>query len=108
MSLTSIESLAIIALAGIITYGSRRMPFFFFSDGRAPQIIIYLGKVLPSAMMALLIVYSLKDTNLSSFPYGLYEVIAVISVVALHRWKSNSLLSIFGGTAIYMLLVQQF
>ena len=38
---------------------------------------------------------------------GFGVLLAVAAVVGLHLWKKNTLLSIFGGTAFYMLLVQE-
>ena len=66
----------------------------------------YLGKVLPFAIIAMLMVYCLKGTSLLEWPYGLPELIAVAAVVMLHLWKKNTLLSIGVGTVLYMLLVQ--
>lgn len=37
---------------------------------------------------------------------GFGVLLAVAAVAGLHLWKKNTLLSIFGGTAFYMLLVQ--
>lgn len=67
----------------------------------------YLGRVLPPAMMGLLVVYCLKGVTWLEAPHGAPEIIAVAVVTALHCWKRNVLLSIAGGTAVYMLLVQQ-
>lgn len=71
-----------------------------------PGYVRYLGKVLPFAIIAMLVVYCLKGTNLLAWPYGLPELIAVAAVVALHVWKKNTLLSIGAGTVLYMVLVQ--
>lgn len=67
---------------------------------------MYLGKVLPPATMAMLIVYCLRSTQVLSWPFGLPELIAVAAVVGLHLWKRNNLISICGGTLLYMVLVQ--
>ena len=66
----------------------------------------YLGKVLPPAMMGLLVAYCLKDVSLITAPHGIPEAIALAAVVGLHLWKRNVLLSIAGGTVLYMVLVQ--
>ena len=99
--------LAQILVMAAVTALLRFLPFLAFPEGkRRPKYIMYLGQVLPYAVMGLLVVYCLKGTQLSAWPYGLPELLGVGSVVALHLWKKNTLLSIFGGTAIYMLLVQ--
>ena len=69
-------------------------------------MILYLGKVLPAATMGLLVVYCLKGVTPLSWPHGLPELIAVAAVVLLHLWKRNNLISIAGGTVLYMVLVQ--
>ena len=78
---------------------------FLVGEPRRPYFI-YLGKVLPFAIIALLIVYCLQKTTVLSYPYGLPEAIAVLAVVLVHLWKRNNLLSIAGGTVLYMVLVQ--
>lgn len=107
MYLTNWETLGIIlAVAGgaVVT---RFLPFLLFPEKKEPPAVIqYLGKVLPPAMMGLLVVYCLKGTSLLSAPHGLPEGVALLVIVLLHRWKNNVLLSIAGGTAVYMLLIQ--
>ncbi len=82
----------------------RFMPFLIFGGKReVPQLVLYLGRVLPFAMIGMLIVYCYKDVK--TF-FGLPEIIASALVVILHLWKRNTLLSILVGTVSYMLLVQ--
>lgn len=96
-----------VLLIALVTILLRFLPFLVFPDGkRRPKIITYLGTVLPYSVMAMLVVYCLKSVSLLSWPHGLPEAIAILAVVVLHLWKKNSLLSIFGGTALYMVLVQ--
>ena len=71
-----------------------------------PRIVDYLGNVLPYAMTGLLVVYSLKNVNPLAGSHGIPEAIAIAVIVILHIWKRNMLLSIAGGTAIYMVLLQ--
>ena len=97
----------LIAVAVLVTMATRFLPFLIFGEKRkTPAIIEYLGKVLPCAIMGMLVVYCLKDLSFLSTPFGLPELIACVVVAALHVWKRNSLLSIGGGTVCYMLLVQ--
>ena len=98
----------LIAVAVLVTMVTRFLPFLIFGKKRrTPPIIEYLGTVLPCAIMGMLVVYCLKDVSFLTSPFGLPELIACIVVAALHIWKRNSLLSIGGGTVIYMILVQQ-
>lgn len=93
------------AVVAGVTALLRFLPFAVFQN-RVPAPILYLGRVLPFAIMAMLLVYCLRDTSFLSAPYGIPEVLAVSAVVALHKWKHHTLLSILGGTSLYMVLVQ--
>ena len=85
----------------------RFLPFFVFGSGKeTPKFITYLGKYLPYAIMGMLVVYCLKGISFVTAPHGLPELIAVAAVVLLHLWKRNTLLSIGGGTVLYMILIQ--
>lgn len=108
MTLTPMQTLAIILAVAAGTQLTRWLPFWLFPENRKPTAAVtYLGRVLPPAMMGLLVVYCLKGVTWLEAPHGAPEVIAVAVVTALHCWKRNVLLSIAGGTAVYMLLVQQ-
>lgn len=105
MSVT--QHIIMIGATVMATMFTRFLPFIVFPSGRpTPGYVRYLGKYLPSAMFGLLVVYSLKDTNVFAGNHGLPEFIAVAAVAALHLWKRQMLLSIAGGTVCYMLLVQ--
>ena len=96
-----------IAIMALATMATRFLPFLIFGENRkTPQLVTYLGKVLPCAIMGMLVVYCLKDVSLTSAPFGLPELIGIAVVALLHIWKRNSLLSIGVGTVCYMLLVQ--
>jgi len=104
---TTPQALIIIALLALGTAVTRFMPFIFFPKASsAPRYVLYLGKLLPTAAISLLVVYCLKDISFTSVPHGIPEAIAIVVVAALHVWKKNTLLSIGAGTVVYMLLVQ--
>ncbi len=105
--LSNWEMLLFVLTAASAILLTRVTPFVLFPGGRkTPKYIMYLGKVLPAAIIALLVVYCLQNTTILSYPYGIPEAIAVIAVVLVHLWKRNNLLSIVGGTVLYMLLIQ--
>lgn len=107
MQVTNVHAAGIIAVAVIITILTRALPFLLLGrGGKTPDWVNYLGKVLPYAIMAMLVVYCLKGTNLASPAGWLPALIASVLVVALHVWKRNTLLSIIGGTICYMALIQ--
>ena len=102
-----LHSAAMIAVIALVTAGLRFLPFWIFGENRkTPPIVTYLGKVLPYAIMGMLVVYCLKGVTLTSAPYGIPEAIGCMTVAALHVWKRSTLLSIGGGTIVYMLLIQ--
>jgi len=95
-----------VAVISAVTILLRFLPFMIFGKRETPTFVLYLGKVLPFAVMGMLCVYCLKGVSFLAFPYGIPEIISVLLVVLLHLWRKNTLLSIVGGTACYMLLVQ--
>ncbi len=95
----------LVGTMAVVTMLTRFLPFLVFHK-ETPPYITYLGKVLPAAIIGMLVVYCLKDVHLFASPYGLPELIAAAAVVLLQVWKRNSLISILGGTVLYMVLVQ--
>lgn len=107
MTMSVFESIITIFSVIFATTLTRFLPFLIFPSHKTPpNTIQFLGNVLPYSVMGLLVVYSLKDTPLLEGSKGIPELIATFLTVFLHLWKKNMLLSIFGGTAIYMILVQ--
>ena len=105
--LSAPASLGIVAVVALVTFFTRVLPFLLFRNPqKIPRLVIYLGGVLPFAVMGMLIVYCLKSTSVLVYPFGLPELIAAAAVVLLHRWKHNTFLSVGSGTILYMLLVQ--
>ena len=97
----------LVAVVALVTIGLRFLPFMIFSGRKTtPPFVAYLGRVLPYAIMGMLVVYCLRNIQLFSAPHGAPEFIACAAVVLLHLWKRNSLLSIGAGTVFYMILVQ--
>lgn len=105
--MTFSEQMITIAVVSVGTLLTRFLPFLVFPAGKpTPEYIQYLGKVLAPAVFSLLIVYCLKDVSWLEGSYGIPEILGIAVTAALHLWKRQMLLSIAGGTAFYMLLVQ--
>lgn len=101
------QALLILLVTALCTYITRALPFWVFRGrGELPHSVSYLGKILPGAIMATLVVYCLRSTDFLSLGGFLPQLAAVLVVTGLHLWRRNTLLSIFGGTAVYMLIVQ--
>lgn len=104
--MTPVQAGLTIAVAALVTIGLRFLPFLIFNKKETPAYIMWLGNVLPYSIMGMLVVFCLKDVKILSGSHGIPELIASIAVVLLHLWKRSSLISIVGGTAIYMVLIQ--
>ena len=105
--MSAAEMVVMIAAGALATQLTRWLPFLAFSGKKeTPAFVKYLGRVLPPALMGLLVVYCFKNTPIFTGSHGLPELIAALFVVLSYEWKENLLLSVGGGTVAYMLLVQ--
>ena len=102
--------LAVTAVAGGVTLLLRAIPFLFFANRKPARWVLYLGRKLSPAAIAMLVVYCLaayaRDRVPSEHAWGAAELLASAAVVGMQLWKRNPLLSILAGTALYMVLVQ--
>ncbi len=107
MEAFDIHALLTIIIAAVVTAAIRFSPFIIFNGKRqTPAIITYLGKVLPYAIMGMLVIFCYKDITFDTLAGFLPSLIAGALVVVLYLLKKNTLLSIVGGTACYMIIVQ--
>lgn len=96
-----------VAVMALVTAVLRFLPFLIWgSSQKTPKIIEKLGRLLPYAIMGMLVVYCLKDVSFASVGGFLPQLMACALVGVLYVWKRNTLLSILSGTLCYMLLVQ--
>ena len=107
--MTFTQEVITIGLCVLGTMATRFLPFLVFSSRKpTPPLVQYFGKALPSAIFGMLVIYCLKDVSFVSGSRGIPELIAIAATAALHLWKRQMLLSIAGGTACYMLLLNLF
>ena len=100
-------SVFIITLIAALTFGARLFPFVLFSrGGKTPEIVVYIGNMLPPAVMILLVVYCIKNVKPLEWPHGIPELISIAAVAMLYKLTKNSLIAMVGGTILYMLLLQ--
>lgn len=105
--MTLTQQLITIAMIVLGTALTRYLPFMLFPAGKqTPPYVRYLGKVLPSAVFGLLVIYCLRNVNVLGGTFGIPELLAITLVIVLHLWKRQMLLSIASGTIFYMILVQ--
>ena len=102
----TIYLIAVIAIISIVTWTLRAFPFLLFGSRPLPKTVQYLGKVLPPAIMTVLVIYCLRDTDIGQFPHGVPELAACTLVVILQILRKNMYLSIVAGTACYMILIR--
>ena len=102
-----LHSVLLVAVMALFTALLRFLPFWTFGGKRqTPAVIDYLGKVLPYAIMGMLVVYCLKGVAVTQLSSVAPAALGVAITAGLHLWKHNTLLSILGGTVVYMVLVQ--
>ncbi len=99
------RAVILIAVTAAVTAALRFLPFIVFRK-HTPAFITYLGKVLPPALIGMLVIYCFKDVGFTSAPFGLPELIAAAAVVGLQIWKRNAVLSILTATVLYMILIR--
>ncbi|MBE6357762.1 MAG: branched-chain amino acid transporter AzlD [Lentisphaerae bacterium] len=105
--------IAVIAITAGITVLLRAFPFLLFSGGKkCPPVINYIGNVLAPAAIAMLVIYCFcsvyRSKSFTGGGFGIPEFAGSLTVILLHRWKRNPLLSIISGTAVYMVILQMF
>ncbi len=106
MILTTGQSVLMIAAAAAATFATRLLPYLFFGGKhKVPEVIAYLGKVLPPAIIVTLVVYCIKDVDFTAAWHGAPELIAIAVTALLHLWRRNTLISIAAGTVLYMILI---
>ncbi len=102
-----IRTLSIILISAVITFTLRALPFIVFNDKRKmPEKMIYLGKILPLSIMAVLVIYCLKDVGDDFMGNGIFKVISVLVVAVTYKMKHSTLISILCGTICYMCLIR--
>ncbi len=103
MSSPTVVFLTILFTALLLAF-YRAFPFLIFSKREVPAALKFVEKSLPPLIIAVLLVYCFKDLDFSARPFGAPNFIALVAVIALHLWKKNSMISIFGGTILFMIL----
>lgn len=106
MPLSSIQVIIMISVAAVCTFVTRVIPFALFGGKKeVPKFVKYLGNILPTAIIGVLIVYCLSDFTGGDVNVIAPKLIAVVLTAGVHFWKRNTLLSISAGTISYMLLI---
>lgn len=103
--LSTSQMLITILVAGACTFATRVIPFAIFGNRKVPEIIKYLGKILPPAIIGVLIIYCIKDSYNFQLNTFLPQILGIIITAVMHLWRKNVLLSISVGTISYMLMV---
>lgn len=105
--MTTTKLILIIAVCAVCTMLTRAIPFLVFRDAeKVPKIVLYLGKVLPPAVIATLVIYALRNTQVLTGTHGIPELIGVLCASVLHWVFRNSFISIGAATVLYMVLLR--
>lgn len=88
-----------------VTFALRALPFAVLRPLRESALVAYLSRHMPTGIMVVLALYTLRDVSLGESPHGLPEALAIAVTMGLHLWRRNAVLSILGGTAVYVALV---
>lgn len=95
--------LAGLAVMFLVTVGLRAAPFAVLGRLRDSALIAFLATTMPTGVMVVLVVYTLRDLDGST---ALPAALGVAATAGLHLWRRNALLSIVAGTAVSMLAQQ--
>ncbi|MCQ2610408.1 MAG: AzlD domain-containing protein [Treponema sp.] len=93
-------------VSAAIIFATRAFPFVLFSKKEPPAILKFIERYIPPMVMAVLLIYCFKDVGFGAKPFGIPELVGLGVTVGLHLWRNNSMISIFGGTAVYMVLMR--
>lgn len=113
MRLTLLQAIIATLVTAVLMFLLRAFPFILFSKRKPPKILRFIEKYIPAMVIGVLIIYCLCDPKYLTFldpaspaaaPWGIPAIAGIVATVALHLWKSNSMISIFGGTILFMVL----
>lgn len=104
--MTFSQQIITICLCIVGTMLIRFLPFIVFSENRKTlDFVQYIGRLLPSAVFGMLVIYCVKNVDFLHGSHGLSELISILVTSGIHLCKRQMLLSIAGGTLCYMLLL---
>ena len=102
--MTVTQQIITVAAGVVATMLTRFIPFMVFRQGRpTPKYIMYLGKVLPAAVFAMLVVYCLRGVSADD---AVAQFAGIAVTVAVHVWRRNLMWSIAVGTLCYMVMLR--
>ncbi|RKE21547.1 branched-chain amino acid transporter permease [Streptomyces sp. TLI_171] len=86
-----------------VTVLLRAAPFVLLGRFRESGLLRFLAATMPTGVMVILTVYTLRDLQLDTAGPA---AAGLAATVGLHLWRRNALLSIVAGTAVYVLALQ--
>ena len=105
--MTTIQVIITLAVIAVVTLLTRGIAFVIFPGNKPiPPFISYLSKVLPFAVIGMLVIYCLRNVSFAAVSNWLPQLLCCGVVVLVHVLKRSTLLSIVCGTVCYMILVQ--
>ena len=104
--MTISKAIIVSILIGLIVFSERLFPFVLFSKYQPGKLIRIFEHFIPPLVMTGLLIYSLRDIRFTSPEQWVPQISAIAFTIATYLWRKNSLISIFGGTIIYMILIR--
>ncbi len=99
------RAFAVIMTISAVTIGLRALPFMALERLASSHYLRYLGVRMPIGVMIILVAYTLKDLDITAYPYGLPQFVALALSIGLYWITNNSLLSIGSALGIYLVTV---
>lgn len=101
----ALRIIAIMLMCAAITFGLRALPFILFRGERAlPAWLDRLGRGLPPLIMAVLIIYCLKDAPFAPIESGITQAAGVAATAVSYKLSRNTLFGIVIGTVVYIIV----
>jgi branched-subunit amino acid transport protein AzlD len=93
-----------VLVCAAITWALRSVPFVVLAPLRRSRLVAHLGETVPLGVMVILVGYTLRHVPFTQAPYAAPTLVALAATAGLHLWRGNVVLSIFGGTAVNVVL----
>ncbi|MDL0087936.1 branched-chain amino acid transporter permease [Campylobacter gastrosuis] len=92
----------------LATFLTRSVPFYLIKNYKPSSWLTAIERYMGLMIMVVLVCYGLKDIKFNVYPYGLNEILAVLTAILVHLKFKNALLSIVVSTILYMVLLKIF
>ena len=96
--------LSAVLVSAAVTWTLRAAPFAMLAPLRHSALLAYIGDRMPVGVMVILAAYTLRATDPVLLTSAGPAALALAITIGLHLWRGSMMLSIFAGTAAYVLV----